>query len=188
MDSKHFTAFYQKHVKRVYRFLYYRVGGKKEFAEDMTQDVFMKALNAFDRYDPALSDTSWIITIARNHLINSLQKERPSVNIEEVESIAWEKGEAFRTMSRTHERLRLLDAMTHLPVEDARLVRMKHLEGWSYEDLAVELGKNAGTLRVQAHRALKAMKAHLKQNPGIPVSTIEPALTDEPEPEAGEAI
>ncbi len=163
MDKKHFPDFYREHVKRVYRFLFYRVGGKKEVAEDLTQDVFLKAFNAFDRYDPAISATSWILTIARNHLINQLQKERPGVDLEEIENTLWDRDDVQDRLATNYDERRLLDAVGKLDAESADLVRKKYLEGWSYEDIAAEVGKNAGALRVQAHRVLKELKKILKQ-------------------------
>ncbi len=163
MERRHFPTFYRTHVKRVYRFIFYRVGGRKEVAEDLTQDVFMKALAAFERYDPALSESSWIYTIARNHLINYVQKQRPAVDLETIENTDWDKVDWAERMSVSHDEKRLLNAISQLPKEDAEIVRLKYLEGWPYEDIAEKMSKNTGALRVQAHRALKELKKILKQ-------------------------
>ena len=163
VDKKHFPEFYRENVKRVYRFLFYRVGGKKEMAEDLTQDVFVKAFNAFESYDPAVSKSSWIFTIARNHLINQLQKERPNVALEDIEATLWDNVDGVEKMSLKHDEKRLLDAIAALPPEDADVIRLKHLEGWSFDEIAEIKGKTAGALRVQAHRAMKTLKTILKQ-------------------------
>lgn len=163
MDKKHFPDFYKKNMKRVYRFLFYRVAGSREVAEDLTQDVFLKAFAAFDRYDPAVSETSWILTIARNHLINQLQKTRPGVDLEEIENTMWDKVDWAGRLASNFDAERLLKAISQLSDEDAEIVRLKHLEGWAYEEIAEKVGKNAGALRVQGHRALKQLKKILKQ-------------------------
>lgn len=163
MDRQHFPHFYSKNVQRIYRFLYYRVGGKKELAQDLTQDVFLKAFEAFDRYDEKISASSWIYTIARNHLINQLAKQRPNVDLEEIENTLWDKDDWVERAVVKYDERRLLEAMTKLPKEDADLLRRKHLEGWTYEDIAAECGKNEGALRVQSHRAIKQLRKLLKQ-------------------------
>lgn len=163
MERKHFPAFYQDNVKRVYSFLYFRVGGNKALAEDLTQDVFLKALNAFESYDPSISTSSWIFTIARNHLINQLQKTRPSVDLDEIENTIWDAEDWTDKLALNYDQKRLWSAIQQLPDEDATLVRLKHLEGWSYDDIAEKVGKNAGALRVQSYRALKALRKILKQ-------------------------
>lgn len=162
MDRRHFPAFYRQNIKRVYRFVYFRVGGKKELAEDLTQDVFLKALQAFASYDPDISRTSWILTIARNHLINQLEKIRPQVSLEEVENILPDGSDLPRGLAQTMEEARLIQAIRSLPADDAQLVRLKYLEGWQYAEIAEISQKTPGTLRVQAHRALKHLKKILK--------------------------
>ncbi len=163
MEQKHFPDFYRSNVKRVYRFIFFRVRGKKEVAEDYTQDVFLKAYKAFDSFDPVISQASWIFTIARNHLINQFQKERPNIPLEDIEQTWWDRVDGVEKLAIRHDEKRLLQALTQLPDEDASLLRLKHLEGWSFEEIAQEQGKKPGALRVQAHRAIKALKAILKQ-------------------------
>jgi len=164
MERRHFTAFYHSYVDRIYRFVFYRVGGDKQLAQDLTQDVFLKAFEAFERYDPAKSETSWLYTIARNHLINHHAKTRPGVALEEIEGSVWASEDARERFCQRHDEKKLLEAIAALSPEDAQLIRMKYLEGWSFDDLAESFEKKSGTLRVQARRALKKLKLHL-QNP-----------------------
>lgn len=163
MDKSHFAAFYDKHFKAIYKFVYFRVGAKKELAEDLTHDVFLKAFEAFDRYDPKISASAWIYTIARNHVINQAAKSRPQVDLEAMENILSDSRDWESAMSLKHDQTRLLDALGQLPKEEADLVRMKYLEGWRYEDISERLNRSAGSLRVQACRALKKLKDILKQ-------------------------
>jgi RNA polymerase sigma-70 factor, ECF subfamily len=163
MDKKAFPAFYDANVKRIYRFIYFRVGGRHEVAEDLTQDVFVKAFEAFDRYDPAMSASAWIYTIARNHVINQAQKNRPHVDLEEIENTLWDADNWPERMALRHDEERLWGALRSLPKEEMALIRMKYLEGWNYEDIAEIQQKTAGALRIQAHRALKKLQKTLKQ-------------------------
>ena len=154
-----FLAFYQTHIERIYKFVFFRVGGRKEVAEDLVQDVFLKAFEAFDRYDVSKSVSAWIFTIARNTVINHHAKRKADVTIEEIEASPIVSADA-----RTEELLRdderhLVVSLAKLDPEDARLIRMKHLEGWSYEDLADVFEKTPGTLRVQASRAVKKLRS-----------------------------
>lgn len=162
MDKCHFEHFYDTYVARIYKFVFYRVGGNKALAEDLTQDVFLKAFEAFDRYDPALSQVSWLYTIARNHLINEYAKRKPGVDLEEVEGTLSVSQDVRPLYAAHHDTEKLLDAIKRLPKDDGELVRMKYLEGWSFDDLEAIFQKQSGTLRVQAMRALKKLKLLLK--------------------------
>lgn len=163
MDAKHFPEFYRSNVKRIYRFLYFRVKGNKDVAEDLTQDVFLKALKAFESYDPKVSESSWLYTIARNHLINYVQKERPGASLEEIENTVWDREQWDDKLASNYDQGRLLKAIEKLPFDDRKIVQLKYIEGWSYEEIAPIIGKNAVALRVQSFRALKTLKKILKQ-------------------------
>ncbi|MBM3205063.1 sigma-70 family RNA polymerase sigma factor [Candidatus Uhrbacteria bacterium] len=162
MDKRHFATFYETYVERIYKFVFYRVGGNKALAQDLTQDVFLKAFQAFDRYDPAVSQVSWLYTIARNHLINDHAKRRPGVDLEEVEGTMLAAEDVRGRFAQRHDEQKLLETLTMIPVEDAKLVRMKYLEGWSFQDLEAIFEKKSGALRVQATRALKKVKQLLR--------------------------
>ncbi len=162
MEKRHFPSFYDKHFKAIYKFVYFRVGANKELAEDLTQDVFLKALDAFERYDPKISGSAWIYTIARNHIINQAAKNRPQVDLEEIEDTDWDRQDWDAVMELRHDERRLLQAIDLLPCDEGNLIRMKYLEGWRYEEIAECLNRSAGGLRVQACRVLKKLKAILK--------------------------
>lgn len=149
-------------MERIYKFVYFRVAGNKELAQDLTQDIFLKAFQAFDRYDPAISKTSWLYTIARNHIINHHAKQHPGVPLEDVEGSLCASEDFRERFAARHDERALLQAMTQLPPEDAQLVQMKYLEGWSFDELAEVLEKKSGALRVQAGRAIKKLKPLLK--------------------------
>jgi len=163
MELRHFPGFYRSNIKRIYRFVYFRVRGNKDVAEDLTQDIFLKAFAAFETFDPEISESSWLFTIARNHIINHVQKQRLGVCLDEIENTVWDCVVWDDKMADRHDHQRMLEALRQLPKDDQDLVRLKHLEGWSYDDLADMTGKNAGALRVQSHRALKELKNILKQ-------------------------
>ena len=166
MDKRHFARFYEQYFERIYKFVFFRVEANKQKAQDLTQDVFVKAFEAFDRYDPVVSKTAWLYTIARNHLINEHARSRPGVSLEEIEGMLIVTDDAQERFLRSDDEKRLWNALRQLETEDARLVRMKYLEGWSFAELEKELGKASGALRVQAGRALKKLR-QLMNNPYV---------------------
>lgn len=161
MEKHEFARFYKEYFERIYKFVYFRVAGNKELAQDLTQDVFMKAFQAFERYDPAISQSSWIYTIARNHVINQLAKTRPGVDLEEIEGSIFASADFREAYATNLEEKKLMEAIGTLPKEDGQLLRMKYLEGWTFDELADVFGKKSGALRVQARRGIKKLKTIL---------------------------
>jgi RNA polymerase sigma-70 factor, ECF subfamily len=163
MDKRTFATFYDLHFKKIYRFVYFRVGGSKELAEDLTQDIFLKAFEAFDRFNPTISRSAWIYTIARNHIINQATKNKPRVALEDIENTLFDAQDWEGVMELNHDAARLVKGLNELPRDESDLIRMKFLEGWKYEEIAELLGRSSGALRVQSCRALKKLRLLLKQ-------------------------
>lgn len=149
-DQHAFERFYREHFTRIYRFVYFRVEDA-EVAQDLVSDVFLRAFAHFDGYDPAVSKSAWIYTIARNRLANHYRDRRPGIPLEDVEPFLQDMG---ADPSQTGE---LRAALARLSSEERRIVTMKYLEGYTYPEMAQLLGKHANTLKVAAHRALKRL-------------------------------
>ncbi len=156
-----FATFYDKHIDAVYRFVYFRVGQKREVAEDLTSDIFTSAFEAFDRFDPERGEKAWIMTIARNKVINHWRDRKDSVDIDDVAfTLVGEEG--METAERREDTATLKEAMDKLKPPERNLIEKKYLLGYRYEEIATSLGKKAGAARVETHRAMKKLKEYLK--------------------------
>src|ERR1700716_4648500 len=68
-----FGTLYDRHISAVYRYVYYRVRDDAE-AEDLTSEVFMKALRAIPRHEPRQAFLAWLYRIARNAVIDRARR------------------------------------------------------------------------------------------------------------------
>src|SRR5213592_4744988 len=82
-DPAAFGQLYDRHVSAVYRYVYYRVRDDAE-AEDLTSDVFMKALRAIPRYEPRQAFLAWLYRIARNAVIDRARRTRIQISFEDA--------------------------------------------------------------------------------------------------------
>jgi len=74
-----FARVYEEHVRPVYGFLAYRVRDR-DLAEDLTQSTFERALRAWPRFDPSkAAERTWLLTIARNLLIDHHRRNHPEL-------------------------------------------------------------------------------------------------------------
>ncbi len=153
MNKPDFRQFYERNVDRIHRYLLLRTGDRA-VAEDLTSDVFLKALEAYDRYDPAVSVSAWIYTIARNRLINHWREQGKTVDVDIADLPL--AGDGFLEAVVAEEGRRLVHAaLARLPEEQRRLIVMKHLEGYRHDEIAAIVGKSAGAVKVATHRAMK---------------------------------
>lgn len=160
MQRKQFKKLYDTYLPKIYRFIYMRVGQDEEVAEDLTSDVFLKALERMDELDNGKHPGAWLYTVARNRLKNYYRDNKKYVD---VDAIAWtlegEDGKA--TMEAMGDKHVLTQLLSQLSDENRKIVTMKYIEGWSFKDIGAVLEKSTGAVRVQAHRALRELKESL---------------------------
>ncbi len=137
--------------------------------DDAVQEVFLRAWRSAGQYDPRRPLGPWLFTIARRTAIDVLRREmrptrgdhdeqgdHPSIGIDEDE--LWRSWEVRRAIDR-------------LPVEEAEVVRLAHLNGFTHREIAGWLGLPLGTVKSRSHRAhrrLAALLRHLVDDPGGP--------------------
>jgi RNA polymerase sigma-70 factor (ECF subfamily) len=161
MQRKDFNQLYNSYLDPIYRFIYFRVGGNSDIAEDLTSEVFMKALEHLDKLDNERSPGAWLYTVARNRLKNHYRDTKQSVDVDDLANVL--QGEDGReTFIKVGDESQLNQGLERLSDENRQIITMKHLEGFSYKDIAVVLRKKPGTVRVQAMRAMRELKLFIK--------------------------
>jgi RNA polymerase sigma-70 factor (ECF subfamily) len=148
----------------------HRVLGHHDLAEEATQQTFVRAWQAADRFDTDRDPASWLATIAKRAAIDVYRREarRPTSALTEVAL----QDPALVSLPPD---LDTLDAVWHvrqaidaLPRDEATVVRMQHLEGMTQSEVAAHLGLPLGTVKSRSHRAhqkLAALLGHLRSQP-----------------------
>jgi RNA polymerase sigma-70 factor (ECF subfamily) len=158
-ESAAFGLLYDKHVEAVYRYVYYRVRDDAE-AEDLTSDVFMRALKAMPRYEPRQAFLAWLYRIARNAVIDRARRGDRQVSFED----ALDHPGADQIVEPDNEVLAHSDSMTlrgalaKLTPLQQEVIVLRYLEGYSTQEVARIVGKREGTVRGIQFRAIGALR------------------------------
>ena len=158
-DVTAFGLLYDRHVDAIYRYVYYRVRDDAE-AEDLTSDVFMRALKAMPRYEPRQAFLAWLYRIARNAVIDKLRRGKRQVSFEDAlehpmpehiiepdtELVARLEGDALRV------------AMAKLTPLQQEVLVLRFIEGYTTNEIAKIVGKREGTVRGIQFRAIGALR------------------------------
>jgi len=162
-DPQAFAALYDRYFEQVYRYVYYRVREVEE-AEDVTSEVFFRALRAMPRYQPRQPFLAWLYRIARNAVIDRARAERPRVSFEDALAHP-DAGEHIvdpdAAVLATDRRSRLRAALGNLTEEQQEVVILRFVEGLSADEVGKIMGKRAGTVRGLQFRALQSLKKHI---------------------------
>src|SRR2546426_3965985 len=162
-DAQAFGALYDRYFERVYRYVYYRVREEAE-AEDVTSEVFFRALRAMPRYEPRQPFLAWLYRIARNAVIDRARATRPRLSFEDALAHP-DAGDHIvdpdAELLATDRRARLRTALAKLTREQQEVVVLRFVEGLSADEVGKIMGKRAGTVRGLQFRALQALKKHV---------------------------
>lgn len=165
-DSAAFGVLYERHLDRIYRYVYYRVGSTSE-AEDLTEAVFLKAWEAIDRYEPRGAPiAAWLYRLAHNLVVDHYRGRHPSTPLEDVmdsEEVGVDVVEAVEDLLEVEE---VRAAMLRLNPEYQQMIVLRFIEGLSHAEVAGIVGKSEGATRVIQHRALQALARALQQAEG----------------------
>jgi RNA polymerase sigma-70 factor (ECF subfamily) len=153
--DKNFLRYYKSFKDKIFTYFLYRVNFNHALAEDLTSDVFLKALKHFASFDPTRSFQSWIYTIARNHLLNyyrTVYREIDLAQAEQAISNFSSHLEASLELQRVIRKIQVLDPYHR----DVLLLRF--VDGLSNSEIAEVLDKEEGAIRTQISRALQALR------------------------------
>ena len=162
-DKDAFGVLYQEFYTPVYRYIYFRVSSKDE-AEELAQDVFVKAMNAFTRYE-ARTNTPlpYFYTIARNTVIDWQKKKRGvHVDQEMFMEIADDTSKTDKQAVVSEELVALKKALQELPEDQREALELRFFNDLSGREVAQVMGKSEESVRQLQSRGMKALKSHFQ--------------------------
>ena len=157
-EPKAISQLYQMYADGIYKYAYARVSDT-HVAEDITSDVFLRALEGLESYEyRGIPFSAWLYRIARGRVVDHYRRtSRRQTTVTLNDSIVAAQETPDRAVLRGLDAEELRDAMDVL-TEDQRLVTvMRFLEGKSLAEVAHQLGKTEGSIKALQHRALAAL-------------------------------
>jgi RNA polymerase sigma-70 factor (ECF subfamily) len=162
-DTKAFESLVRKYQKPIY-YLCYRMTGAHQAADDLSQDVFIKAYFALSRFKEEMNFFLWIRKIAVNRAINYLKvwkrekpmggdemrvSQNPDTPPQEVPEEAYQRKQMEK---------RFKQALKELSAEQRAIFILKVYENQSYEQIAMTLEIPRGTVMSRLSRARQKLK------------------------------
>jgi len=163
-DARAFGELYDRFVERVYRYVYFRTGSHTE-AEDLTEQVFLKAWEAIGRYRwqgrPFLA---WLYRLAHNAHIDHVRSQRPTTSLtNDQRPLDLASPSASVELGRTLDAEVIAGALAELTIDQQQVIVMKFIEGLDNERIAQLMDKREGAIRALQMRALMSMRRVLER-------------------------
>jgi len=151
------------HSAKVYR-LAYRLTGNRHDAEDLTQEVFVRAFKSLDKFKPGTLD-GWLHRITTNLFLDQVRR-KARIRFDGLPEDADQRIPGNETSPERSFEFNNLDsdiqaALDKLPIEFRTAVILCDIEGFSYDEVATALGIKLGTVRSRIHRGRALLRAAL---------------------------
>ena len=157
MDGEHFQTFYQENLDLIYRYIYSKVGNRQE-AEDLTSQVFFKAVRSLDFKRDQRSMRSWLFQVARTSVADywRFYFRMPTSSLDDLLEAGWEgsRGEEDVLVQSGAAEL-VQDILQALHERDREILTSRFLLKLSIQETAVKLGLTETNIKVLQYRALK---------------------------------
>lgn len=166
-DLDAFGRLYEAYGAGVYNVVV-RMLGNADDAEDVRQEVFLKAHRSLYAFKGEAKFSTWLYRIATNVCLDEIRRRKPSASIDQMgEEGSWEPVEAGlsgnpeqelgRKLSQEAVQAALLKVAPHYRI----LIVLRHLDDKSYEEIAAIVGCSVNSLNVRLHRAREAFRKAL---------------------------
>jgi RNA polymerase sigma-70 factor (ECF subfamily) len=161
-DADAFGELYDHYFGQIYRFVYSRLRDQ-DAAEDVTSEVFFKALRAISRYKPSGHPFSaWLYQISVNAIADHYRAKRPVSNLDDAIGVADPQQPVDEQVAQKVEAARVWAAIDTLPEHQRTAMTLKLGEDLKLADIGVVMGKSEGAIKLLIHRGMIGLRARLE--------------------------
>jgi len=158
-DEAALTQLYEGNFDKIYRYIVLKIGDRTE-AEDMTQQVFLKAFKSISGYQSKGSPfSSWLFRIAHNQIVDYWRKKskRPTVPLEET-LIGSSHSNQSSDVERKMEIEQLVAATRGLTEMQREVISLRFAGGLPVAQVARIMGKSEGAIKALQHSAVVSLR------------------------------
>jgi len=159
-----------RYQELVYGLAYGKVGNFTD-AQDIAQDVFIKAYRKLDQLETPDNFAAWLKMITANECKNWLRQKKAAIPLDDIELLP-SYASLAKTDQRNREfRIEVLQSVDALSATYRTVITLHYLSGLSYEEIGESLGISVATVVNRMHRARRQLKADM-------MNRVERAMTD----------
>lgn len=160
-DEEAFAQLYERYFEKIYRYISLKIGDRYE-AEDMTQQVFLKALKSISSFKwKNVPFSAWLYRIAHNQIVDYLRRNtrRPTAPLEEAMLHSEEPGGGPQArLEAICDIERLIAATKKLTPAQREVIALRFSSELPIAEVSRIMGKSEGAVKALQHSAIQALR------------------------------
>ncbi|HWO98175.1 MAG TPA: RNA polymerase sigma factor SigX [Bacillus sp. (in: firmicutes)] len=161
--DKVFQQLYEKYHQDLFQFLLYMVRNR-ELAEDLVQEVYIRVIKYYDRFEGKSHEKTWLFSIARNTAIDHFRKQK-SWKQRILDVFDWNNTPLIDNMPLPEEVTMQREEIQHMyqclekcTVDQRTVIILRYIQSLSITETARVLGWTESKVKTTQHRAIQALK------------------------------
>lgn len=163
-----FRSWYDRILPSVYSFVLYRCGGNRSVAMELTQEAFVEAVRARDRFDGRSTPLTWICGIARHKLADHFRRlaREDRRNLQLVTGRVGEEAVPGDWEHAADVREDVLRSLRSLPAAQGFVLALHYLDGLSVQEIARRMDRTEKAIESLISRGRESFKRTYADGPG----------------------
>jgi RNA polymerase sigma-70 factor, ECF subfamily len=158
-DPLAFEELYARYSPRVFGYLFQRLNGDAEEAEDLTADVFARVYEKIDAFQPQGAPLSaWVFRIAHNRLIDAIRRRPRQIQVALDQAPELTAGPVFSGVEQSVALDQIKTGLARLTPEQRQVIVLRFLEGKSLAETAAVVGRNEDAVKKLQARGLASLR------------------------------
>jgi RNA polymerase sigma factor (sigma-70 family) len=168
-DNAPLAHLFERHHLALFRYLV-QLTRNRALSEDLTQEVFLRALKYAPTYNPAFGFRAWLYGMARNACYDARHKIRGEVADAVLGEFHSSDLMPEEQLARQQHVALLQKALSALPPDKREVLELSRFQEMRYEDIATIMRCEVGTVKVRVFRALKELREKFMELQGRQVA------------------
>jgi len=157
-----FDVLYEKYFKSIFVFIYRRTGNE-ELSDDITSQVFLKALINIKKYEfKGVPFSAWLFRIAFNEINMYFRKNNAHRVISLEQNTVMQIMQEVQEEDNSHAQQQMMAALKQLGGDDIQLIELRFFEKRSFAEVGQIIGITENNAKVKVYRILDKLKKILK--------------------------
>jgi RNA polymerase sigma factor (sigma-70 family) len=156
-DPAQLAHLFERYHLALFRYLY-RLTRNRALSEDLTQEVFLRALKYAATFNASLGFRAWLYGMARNACHDARHKVRGEIGDARMNEFRSSDPIAEERMQQKQNTRFLEEALNRLSDDKREVLELSRFQGMRYDEMAAVLHCEVGTVKVRVYRALKELR------------------------------